>query len=310
MDVMQQEKEQIPASAKPDVWQARQRGQWRPWLWVAPAIILVAVFLVYPMLSTIWYSFFDATSVNFVGFDNYTFIFGNRGMLEILRNNLLWLVLATLATVALGLIVATLVDRVPFESAAKATVFIPMAISFVAAGIIWRFVYYYVPPGRDQIGILNASIAFFGGQVQSWITQSSTSNFMLIIAYTWMWTGFCMVILSAALKSIPADIMEAARTDGANGLTIFFRITIPMITPTIVVVATTMVINILKIFDIIYVMTGGNYGTNVVAVAFYQQLFNFNQFGRGSALTVILLLAVLPIMYFNVRRFRAEEAQR
>ncbi|MGH2486789.1 MAG: carbohydrate ABC transporter permease, partial [Ktedonobacterales bacterium] len=224
----------------------------------------------------------------------------------ILRNNLLWLVVGTAATVFLGLIIAVLVDRVRIESVAKAAIFIPMAISFVGAGVIWKFVYEYAPTGQTQTGLLNAFVTRLGLPPNAWLVDTRVNNFAIIAIYVWMWTGFCMVILSAALKSVPSEILEAARVDGAGELAIFRRIIVPMIMPTIVVVATTMVINVLKIFDIVYVTTGGDFKTNVVAVAYYQELFNFNNYGVGSALAVILLVAIIPIMYFNIRRFRAE----
>lgn len=279
----------------------------KPWVWIAPAILMVTIFLFYPMLNTIWLSFFSADSSRFVGLDNYQHIFTSADMLATLKNNLLWLVLGTTSTVLLGLVIAVLVDRVRFESGIKAAIFVPMAISLVGAGVIWRFIYQYSAPNQPQIGLLNAIVTSLGGQPQAWLITPGWNNIALIVVYVWMWTGFCMVILSAALKSIPSDILEAARTDGANSFTIFLRITVPMISPTIAVVATTMIINILKIFDIIYVMTGGNYHTSVVAVEFYLQIFNFNRFGIGSALTVLLLLAVIPVMMINIRRFRVRE---
>src|SRR5437660_375153 len=282
----------------------------KPWVWIAPAILMVTIFLFYPMLNTIWLSFLSVDSSHFVGLDNYRHIFTSADMLATLKNNLLWLVLGTTSTVLLGLVIAVLVDRVRFESQIKAAIFVPMAISLVGAGVIWRFIYQYSAPNQPQIGLLNAIVTSLGGQPQAWLITPGWNNIALIAVYVWMWTGFCMVILSAALKSIPSDILEAARTDGANSLTIFLRITVPMISPTIAVVATTMIINILKIFDIIYVMTGGNYHTNVVAVEYYQQLFNFNNFGIGSALAVLLLLTILPIMYLNIRQIRAQEVQR
>jgi alpha-glucoside transport system permease protein len=298
--------------AKPKTLQvSRQRPNWSsrlmPWIWIAPAIVLVAIFLFYPMLNTIWLSFFNADSSRFVGLNNYRYIFTSPHMLIILKNNLLWLVLGTTATITLGLIIAVLVDRVRFESQIKAAIFVPMAISLVGAGVIWRFIYQYSAPNQTQIGLLNAIVTALGGQPQAWLIIPGWNNIALIVAYVWMWTGFCMVILSAALKSIPSDILEAARTDGANSLTIFWRITVPMISPTIAVVATTMIINILKIFDIVYVMTGGNYHTSVVAVEYYLRIFTFGWFGVGSALTVLLLLAVIPVMIINIRRFRTQK---
>jgi alpha-glucoside transport system permease protein len=285
-------------------------GTWTAWLWIGLAVLVVAVFLFYPVLYTIWSSFFNADTTHFVGVANYRQIFTTASMLEVLRNNLLWLVLATIGTVVLGLIIAVLADRVRIESAVKATIFIPMAISFVGAGVIWRFVYEYNPPGQSQVGLLNAIITGLGFKPQAWLINSAINNFALIVVYVWMWTGFCMVILSAALKGVPDDVLEAARVDGAKELTIFFRIIVPLVSPTIAVVATTMVINVLKIFDIIYVMTGGDFKTNVIAVEYYDQLFTFFNNGIASALAVILLLVIVPVMFVNVRRFRAQEARR
>jgi alpha-glucoside transport system permease protein len=278
------------------------------WLWIGPALAFVVVFLVYPVISTVIGSFQNFDSSEFVGLQNYTQIFTDRNMLIVLRNNLIWLVLGTALTVGLGLIIAVLVDRVRIESIAKAAIFIPMAISFVGAGVIWKFIYDY-NASNQQIGLLNAIITRFGAQPQAWLIGGG-NNIALIIVYVWMWTGFCMVILSAALKGVPSDILEAARVDGASEVSIFFRIIVPIISPTIAVVATTMVINLLKIFDIVYVMTGGNYGTDVIAVEFYNQMFQFNDNGIASALAVILLVAIVPIMIFNIRRFRIQEEQR
>jgi len=266
--------------------------------------------MVYPVLNTIFLSFFSADSTTFVGLKNYGIIFTSSTYIEVLRNNALWLVLGTVGTVALGLLIAVLVDRVRIESFAKATIFVPMALSFVAAGVIWNFVYAYAPSGQAQIGLLNAVVTGLGGAPQAWLTSEPGNNLFLIAVYIWMWTGFCMVILSAALKGVPVEILEAARMDGANELAIFFRIILPLISPTVAVVATTMVINLLKIFDIIYVMTGGFYGTNVVGVAYYNQYFVFGNYGISSALAVLLLIVVIPIMIVNLRRFRVQEARR
>jgi alpha-glucoside transport system permease protein len=289
---------------------AFRKEQLIPWLWAGPAILFTLIFLVWPVLSTIWYSFYSYDSSTFVGLKNFGFVFTSPDLLGVLRNNILWLVVATLFTVLFGLIIAVLVDRVRIESTVKAAIFIPMAISFVGASVIWLFVYAYAPKGSPQIGLFNALLTGLGGSPVAVLQTTSINNFALIVIYIWMWTGFCMVILSAALKSIPADLLEAARVDGANEFQIFFRIIVPVISPTIAVVATTMLINVLKIFDIVYATTGGDYNTGVVAMQYYQELFNFNDNGIANALAVILLIAVVPIMYFNLRRFRAQEAQR
>jgi alpha-glucoside transport system permease protein len=304
---MQQRK--LPRAGKKQAG-AAQRDRLFAWIWVAPAILFVAIFLVYPTLNTVAASFENADSSQFVGLENFQKIFTDNEMLAVLKNNLVWLVLATVGTVLLGLIIAVMVDRVRIESVIKSAIFIPMAISFVGAAVIWKFVYDYQPPGQTQIGLLNAIVTSTGHQPQGWLVNSPGDNLALIVIYVWMWTGFCMVILSAALKGVPSEILEAARCDGASEWTIFSRIIVPMISPTIVVVTTTMIINVLKIFDIIYTLTGGDYNTNVVAMEFYQQLFTNQNYGRASALAVLLLVVIIPIMVINVRRFRAQEAQR
>jgi alpha-glucoside transport system permease protein len=279
-------------------------------LWIAPAVILLLIFFIYPLVMTIAFSFQNADSTRFVGLKNYQVIFTNPAMIEVLKNNLLWLVLGTVFTVGLGLVIAVLIDRVKIESIIKSALFVPMAISFVSAGVIWRLVYLYNPPDQPQSGLFNAILALCKLPPQVWLINPPFNNFVLILVYVWMWTGFCVVIISAALKSIPDDIVEAAKIDGAGRLTLFWHITIPMVRPTIAVVATTMIINILKIFDIVYVMTGGSYDTNVVGMEFYNQLFNLQNYGLASALAVLLFLTITPIMYVNIRRMRAEEAAR
>lgn len=297
-------RERVAATAPP----AKEgRGiSWLALLWIAPAVILILAFFIYPLIQTLIFSFENADSSAFVGFKNYKFIGTDSAMLEALRNNLLWLVLGTILTVGLGLIVAVLVDRVKIEAIIKSALFVPMAISFVGASVIWKFVYDYSP----QIGLLNAFLGLFHVPQQAWLQNPLVNNFALIVIYTWMWTGFSMVIISAALKGIPDDVIEAAKMDGAGRFTMFWRIMVPMIAPTLGVVATTMIINILKIFDVIYVETGGNYGTNVVAMEFYNQAFNFSNYGTGSALAILLTVVVLPVMVINVRRMRREERGR
>jgi alpha-glucoside transport system permease protein len=283
----------------------KTRTRVMPWLWLLPAISLVTVFLVYPAINTIALSFMNYDSSEFVGFENYRYIFTDSSMLLVLRNNLLWLVFFTAVTVVLGLLVAVLTDRVRYEVVAKAIIFIPYAISFVAAGVIWKFMYAYSPAGTDQIGTVNAVLTGLNSRLEpvAWLINRNTNNLALIFVGVWMWTGFATVNLSAALKSIPEDTLEAARIDGANEVQIFFRVMLPQLMPTVTVVTTTLVINVLKIFDIVYVMTNGEYGTEVIANRMYKELFNFRNFGRASALAVILLFAIIPVMVFNIRRF-------
>lgn len=301
-------KEQSFATTPPR--RKRRNISWLAWIWIGPAVVLLFIFFIYPLFNTILLSFQNADSTRFVGMRNYQTVFRDPTMLQVLKNNLLWLVLATLLTVGLGLIVAVLVDRVKIEGVVKSALFIPMAISFVSAGVIWRFVFIYEPTNQTQIGLLNAVLALFKLSPQAWLINTNINNLALIAVYVWMWTGFCTVILSASLKGIPDEIVEAAKLDGAGRFTMFWRIMVPMIRPTLAVVTTTMVINVLKIFDIVYVMTGGNYNTDVVGMEFYNQLFSIGNYGLASALAVLLLLTIIPVMYINIRRLRAEEALR
>jgi alpha-glucoside transport system permease protein len=290
----------------------RQRRAVRPWVWLAPALLLLAVFLVYPALQTIWVSLRDAGSTGFVGLENYVYVFNDPVMLIALRNNVLWLVFFTGATLAFGLLIAVLTDRVPYERIARAVVFLPMAISFVAAGVIWRFMYDYRPPGLPQTGTVNALLTALvpGFEPQAWLINTPTNNLALIAVAVWTWTGFCVVILSAALKGIPTEVLEAARVDGAGEWQIFRYVILPLISPTVAVVTTTMIIFALKAFDIVYVMTNGNYDTEVIANRMYKEMFNFRHFGRAAAIAVVLLIAIVPVMLLNIRRFKFQEETR
>lgn len=212
-------------------------------------------------------------------------------------------------TVSIGLGFAVLADRVKYEALAKAIIFMPMAISFVGAGVIWKFVYNW-GTSQVQIGLLNAIISALGGKPVSFLSTTPLNTYMLIIVGIWMWTGFCMTILSAALKSVPDEVMEAARVDGASEWQAFWNVMVPIISPTIIVVITTMVINVLKLFDIVYVMTGGNFGTEVIANRMYTEMYKNFQTGRGTAIAVVLVLAIIPFIYLNIRRFMEQEATR
>jgi alpha-glucoside transport system permease protein len=290
----------------------RRRGTLRPWLWLAPALLLLTVFLVYPTIGTIIHSFQNSAGTKFVGLDNYVYFFTSPSTLGALKNNVLWVVLLTLMTVGFGLLIAVLVDRVRYESVAKSVIFLPLAISMVAASVIWSFMFLYNAPGQTQVGTLNAAIGIFGLGPIAWLqTQDfSLNTIMLIVVMAWMWTGFCMVIISAALKGISVELMEAARVDGANEWQVFRGIVFPLLLPTLAVVATTIVITALKAFDIVYVMTGGNFDTQVMAQSMIDQMFTFQNFGRGSAVAVVLLLTIIPVMALNIRRFQAQEAIR
>jgi alpha-glucoside transport system permease protein len=290
----------------------RLKPRIRPWLWMAPALGFLGLFLVYPTIGTIIRSLQDKFGKAWVGLDNFGWFFGSDDALTALKNNLLWLVFLTLFVVGFGLLVAVLVDRVRYESLAKSVIFVPLAISMVAAGAIWKNVFLYQPPGEPQPGTLNGAIAVAGVGPIPWlqVTDFSINTFMLIIVMTWMWSGFAMVIISAALKGINPELLEAARVDGATELQVFRRIVFPLLVPTLVVVSTTMIITALKAFDIVYTMTGGQLNTNVIANFMYQQMFDSGNFGRASAVAVVLLIAIVPIMFFNVGRFRAQEAIR
>ena len=289
----------------------RWRSRLTPWLYIGPTLLILGAFLVYPTLNTLYLSFFDKRSENFIGLENYRWVFTSSAMHVAFRNNLLWIVLFTGLTVSLGLVLAVMADRVRYESPVKSAIFLPMAISFVGAGVIWLFVYAYRPPDTPQIGLLNAVwTGLFQQEPIGWLQNRATSNFALIAVGVWIWTGFCLVILSAAYKSIPRELLEAARVDGANEWQVFWRIIIPTMKPTLAVVTTTMIINVLKVFDIVYVMTNGNYGTEVIANRMYKEMFHFHNFGRASAIAVILLLAIIPVMMVNIRRFQEQEALR
>jgi alpha-glucoside transport system permease protein len=284
----------------------RSAGRVRPWLWLAPALMFLGVFLVYPTIATIVRSFQDRRGTDFVGLENYEWFFSQDGTLIALRNNIFWVVLLPLFVVGIGLLVAILVDRVRYESTVKSVVFLPMAISFVAAGVIWRFMYELDP----NVGTLNAIVTAAGGDPVAWLVVEPWNNLMLILVGVWLLTGFAMVILSAGLKGISTELLEAARVDGANEVQVFRRIILPLLAPTIAVVATTIIIYALKTFDVVYTMTNGNFDTNVIALAMYQELFNNGQPGRAAVVAVILFLAIIPVMAFNVRRFQAQEAVR
>ncbi|MBP1464850.1 sugar ABC transporter permease [Candidatus Chloroploca sp. M-50] len=280
-----------------------------PYVFVGPAVLFLGWALFFPTIRTFYLSFLDASSTNFVGIDNYLAVFTERSMQTAFRNNIFfWMIFGTAGCVVAGLIIAVLADRSSFETLAKSLIFMPMAISFVGAGVIWRFIYYYSPPGQPQIGLLNALVTDMGFPPQAWTTLlQPQNNFFLVIILVWMQTGFAMVIFSAAIKGIPDDVLEAARVDGANEIQIFWSIMLPAIQGTIVTVTTTILIVTLKIFDIVIVMTGGQYGTNVIAVEFYRQYFSNRNFGYGSAVAIVLLIAVIPVMVYNLRQIRKQE---
>lgn len=285
----------------PDAWRKRLT----PFIFVGPAMAILTWYLLLPTVRSAYISLFDARSINFVGLDNYVYAFTSRAMLESFQNNLIWLIVGTGLSVGIGLLVAVLADRAhpKAETIFKSLIFLPMAISMVGASVIWRFVYEFRPAGTPQIGVLNAIVTGLGGDPQAWMLTKPWNTLFLVVILIWLQTGFAMVILSAAIKGIPAELLEAARIDGANEFQVFTRIMIPSIRGIIVTVATTVIIFTLKIFDIVQAMTGGNFGTQVIANEQYSQMFRAFNFGRGAAIAIVLLLLVTPVMYYNLRQF-------
>jgi len=290
----------------PSRWQAPLR----PWLWLLPALTFVLVFLIYPSIYTMVLSLSDRAQGNTLTFDNYAYFFGADETLGALRNNAIWLVLLTAFTVGGGLVLAALIDRVRYESIAKSIVFMPLAISFVGAGVIWRYMLAYKPPGVEQTGTLNALLGLGRIEPIAFLLDAPLNTIMLIVVAAWIWTGFCLVILSASIKGISGDLLDASRVDGASELQIFRRITLPLVRPTIVVLVVTMVIVSLKAFDIVYVMTNGAFDSEVIANRMYKELFALNEPGRASAVATILLVLIVPAMLLNVRQLRREAAFR
>jgi len=291
---------------------ARWQERIRPFAFVGPAVVILLVYLVYPAINTIIISFFDGTSDEFVGLENYGFVFTDDAMLRSIRNTLGWIIIVPAVAVSTGLVFATLVDRLRRgEALAKSLIFLPMAVSFVGAAIVWRFIYSFRPEGfGTQIGLLNGLKVGLNQAPTAWLSNDPWNNLFLMVIMVWLQTGFAMVILSAAIKSVPESIIEAARIDGASEIQIFWKVIIPTIMSSIVVVTTTMVITVMKVFDIVWVMTSGESGTEVVAERMIRWFFRNGHFGRGAAIAVVLFLAIIPIMLLNVRRFRAEEALR
>lgn len=310
-----------------------KQGKLVPWLYLLPALVVMTFFIVYPMINTVALSFGDkngegtAASTCVAGkpcwgiFENYHYAltseldtsspgaFWKTFWASSYGNTLKWIIFMVSGTVIIGLGFAMLADRVKYEALAKAIIFMPMAISFVGAGVIWKFVYDFGTQ-QVQVGLLNAIRVALGLKPIAWIQTPGINMAALIVVGIWIWTGFCMTILSAAIKSVPEEILEAARVDGATEWRVFWRIMVPIIMPTIVVVITTMVINTLKVFDIVYVMTGGNFQTDVIAVRMYREMYKFFNVGHGTAVAVVLVLVIIPFIWLNIKRFMEQEAIR
>ena len=293
---------------------SRASVRWQGWLrygvFLGPALLLLLVGLIYPALRTIWMSFMDKRSENFVGFDNYLWAFTIPEIQVVLRNTALWVIFVPLLSTLIGLAIAYMTDRMKRAGVVKSLIFMPMAISFVGASVIWGFVYNFEPSDKKpEVGLLNAIMRSLGLESQNWLLNAPLNTFLLIVVLVWIQTGFAMVILSAAMKNVPDEVVEAAMLDGASNWNRFIRVTLPMIRGTVVVVLTTITIATLKVFDIVRTMTGGNFQTNVIANEMYAQSFRQLNYGQGSALAVILFIAVIPIIWYNIRQLRLERTE-
>lgn len=287
----------------------RRQGYIRPWLFVGPALLLLGVYLIYPVIETLRLSFFNRSGEVFVGLANYQWALGDREFRSSILNNFLWLLVVPAACTFLGLIIAVLTDKIWWGTIAKSLIFMPLAISFVGASVIWKFIYEYRGDGQTQIGILNAIVQGLGGSPQVWISLPFWNNFFLMVILIWIQTGFAMVILSSALRGIPEETIEAAVIDGANPFQIFWKIMVPQIWGTIAVVWTTITILVLKVFDIVLTMTNGQWNSQVLANLMFDWMFRGGgDFGRGAAIAVIIMLAVVPIMVWNIRQANRETA--
>lgn len=284
----------------------RRAGNIRPWLFLGPALVLLGVYLVYPVFVSIWLSLHDNAGQQWVGTQNYSWLFADSKFQESLLNNLLWLFVVPAASTMFGLAAAGATDKLSWGNFAKSLIFMPMAISFVGASVIWKFIYDYRSGEQEQIGLINAIVSAFGGEPQAWITLPFVNNFFLMLILIWIQTGFAMVILSAALRGIPEETVEAAVLDGASGWQVFRRIKIPQIWGTIAVVWTTITITVLKVFDIVLAMTNGQWGSQVLANLMFDWMFRGNHSGRASAVAVIIMLLVTPIMIMNMRNAHNE----
>jgi alpha-glucoside transport system permease protein len=280
----------------------------RPWIWLLVPLAVIALILVYPLVATLVYAFFDATGQGWAGLSNFVWAFGDQ-MIQVLGNNVIWLFVFPVATVVLALIVAVLFDRVKYEKVAMTLIILPTAISFTAGSIIWRQIYSYKPTGTAQTGVLNGLWTLTGAQPVPWLQTPVVNTLCLIFVAVWSSLGVASLILSAAVKNVPGELVEASRLDGAGEWRIFRSITLPAILSAVLVVVTTEVIFALKVFDIVYVMTNGNFGTDTIANKMYSELFAANNLGHASAIAVILLVVALPVVIINIRQFRAEEAR-
>jgi alpha-glucoside transport system permease protein len=286
----------------------------KPFLYILPAYLAIIIYLIYPTFLTLIYSFKDRFSREWVGFDNYKELFSQPGFGNTIFNTLLWMLVVPIFSVIFGLLIATLADRLGSfgERFTKTIIFLPMAISMVGAATVWSYIYTYraKESGQAQIGLLNALVVKLGLEPIAWLNNQSfhLNSFMLMLIMLWAQVGFSMVLLSAAVKGVPSDTLEAARIDGATELQIFFRVVVPQIKGTIITVLITVTIGVMKIFDIVYATTGGQFGTNVIGNEFFSQFTTNFHSGKAAAIVVMLMIGVIPIMIYQVRHFKAEEA--
>ncbi len=285
----------------------RRQALIRPWLFLGPALLILTIYLIYPVIDTLRLSFMDRSGQDFIGTGNYEWALSDREFRQSILNNFLWLMVVPAACTFLGLIIAVLTDRIWWGNIAKMFIFMPLAISFVGASVIWKFIYEYRAADQTQIGVLNAIVTALGGDPQVWISIPFWNSFFLMVILIWIQTGFAMVILSAALRGIPEETIEAATIDGANGFQIFWKIMVPQIWGTIAVVWTTITILVLKVFDIVLTMTNGQWNTQVLANLMFDWMFRGGgDFGKGAAIAVVIMLAVVPIMIWNIRNATRE----
>jgi len=293
-------------------------GRWedrvKPWMFAGPAILAIGAYLIYPAVVTLVYSFQNEDNTAWVGVKNYTSLLTDPSFLQVLFNNLLWIIVVPAATVVLGLGVAVLADRLrpTGEKVSKTFIFLPMAISMVAAATIWRSIYEYQPAGAPQTGLLNAIFGLFDKGPFFWYSIDTLhfNSLLLMIILIWTQVGYSMVLLSSAIKGVPEDTVEAGRIDGAGERRIFFSIVVPQIWPTVITVFITVLIGVMKVFDVVYVTTNGAFNTDVIGRRFFDEMFTQGNNGYASAIFVILMIAIIPILIYQVRHFRAEEASR
>ena len=277
----------------------------RAGIWLVIPVLLGGGILLYPLVQTIVMSFQDSSGAGFVGLDNFAWVL-SPDVLPVLVNNVLWLVVLPLVTLVGGLLLAVMADRVKYEWLIRTVAILPMAISFVAASVIWRLMYAYQPSGANQLGTINAVLNSLGVDTVAFLSDPAIATLSLIAVGVWMSVGLSMLMLSAAIKNVDESTLEAARLDGASEIRSFLHITVPQIAPTLAVVYTTQVIFALKVFDIVYTMTNGAFNTDVIANRMYSELYRAGEYGHASAIAVVLLIAAVPVIIFNLRQFRTE----